>query len=150
MTIAAFNGPRSLTLSGPRISLEAIAAELEPQGVFARLVRVDHPFHHPLMQPASEELEAALADLAPKKETVPFFSTVTGGTAFRRRVRRRATGDEESGSPCSSRLRSMRWRTSAWMCGWKSARIPRSWISIQECLAARGDKSSSRLGAART
>ena len=79
VTIAAFNGPRSLTLAGARISLEAMLAELEPQGVFARLVRVDHPFHHPLMQPASEELENALADLVPQVGTVPFFSTVTGG-----------------------------------------------------------------------
>src|SRR4029434_2365757 len=79
VTIAAFNGPRSLTLAGARISLEAMLAELEPQGVFARLVRVDHPFHHPLMQPASEQLETALADLLPKADTVPFFSTVTGG-----------------------------------------------------------------------
>ncbi|MEI9897837.1 MAG: SDR family NAD(P)-dependent oxidoreductase [Chthoniobacter sp.] len=78
VTIAAINGPRSLTLAGPRLSLEAMLAELEPQGVFARLVRVDHPFHHPLMRPASEELEAALADLEPQAETTPFFSTVTG------------------------------------------------------------------------
>ncbi len=56
-----------------------MAAELEAQDVFARLVRVDHPFHHPLMRPASEELEAALADLTPQPEAVPFFSTVTGG-----------------------------------------------------------------------
>ncbi|RYD50246.1 MAG: acyltransferase domain-containing protein, partial [Verrucomicrobiaceae bacterium] len=53
-------------------------AELEPQGVFARLVRVDHPFHHPLMEPAAEKLEDTLADLKPQAETVPFFSTVTG------------------------------------------------------------------------
>ena len=78
VTIAAFNGPRSLTLAGARISLEAMLAELEPQGVFARLVRVDHPFHHPLMQPASEQLEEALADLQPQPGTTPFFSTVSG------------------------------------------------------------------------
>ena len=30
VTIAAFNGPRSLTLAGSRLSLEAIAAELHP------------------------------------------------------------------------------------------------------------------------
>ncbi len=78
VTIAAFNGPRSLTLAGARISLEAMVAELEPQGVFARLVRVDHPFHHPLMRPASAELEKALAGLKPQVETTPFFSTVTG------------------------------------------------------------------------
>jgi acyl transferase domain-containing protein/NADPH:quinone reductase-like Zn-dependent oxidoreductase/SAM-dependent methyltransferase/short-subunit dehydrogenase/acyl carrier protein len=78
LTIAAFNGPRSLTIAGSRLSLEAIAAELELDGVFVRFVQVDHPFHHPLMQPASEALEEALRDLTPKAETVPFFSTVTG------------------------------------------------------------------------
>lgn len=78
VSIAAFNGPRSLTLAGPRRAIEAMFAELETQGVFARLVRVDHPFHHAMMQPASEALERALADLTPQPETVPLFSTVTG------------------------------------------------------------------------
>ena len=78
ITIAAFNGPKSLTLAGPQLSLEAIAAELEAEEIFARFVRVDHPFHHPLMRPASEALETELADLAAKAETIPFFSTVTG------------------------------------------------------------------------
>src|SRR6476661_8442288 len=63
VSIAAFNGPRSLTLAGPRHSIEAIFAELETQGVFARLVRVDHPFHHAMMQPAADALENALTDL---------------------------------------------------------------------------------------
>src|SRR5580704_12335741 len=79
ITISAFNGPKSLTLAGPKLSLEAIAAELEAEEIFARFVRVDHPFHHPLMRPASEALEAELADLVPQPETIPFFSTVTGG-----------------------------------------------------------------------
>src|SRR3954466_4417324 len=78
VSIAAFNGPRSLTLAGPSASIDAIFAELEPQGVFARLVRVDHPFHHAMMEPAAEALEDALADLAPESGTVPFFSTITG------------------------------------------------------------------------
>ncbi len=78
VTIAAFNGPRTLTLAGSRLSLESIAAELECEGVFVRFVRVDHPFHHPLMRPASETLEEGLADLTPQAETIPFFSTVTG------------------------------------------------------------------------
>ncbi len=78
VTISAINGPRSITLSGPRVSLQAIAAELEERGAFARPVRVDHPFHHPLMRPAADALEAALADLNPQPEAIPFFSTVTG------------------------------------------------------------------------
>ncbi|MDQ3116855.1 MAG: acyltransferase domain-containing protein, partial [Verrucomicrobiota bacterium] len=78
VTISAYNGPRSISLSGPRVSLEAMGAELEAQGGFARLVKVDHPFHHPLMRPAADALEKALADLKPQAGTVPFFSTVTG------------------------------------------------------------------------
>ncbi len=78
VSIAAYNGPKSLTLAGPRASLEAMAAELEPQGIFARLVKVDHPFHHALMQPAADHLKAALAGLKPQEDTTPFFSTVTG------------------------------------------------------------------------
>ncbi|HEX4640358.1 MAG TPA: acyltransferase domain-containing protein, partial [Chthoniobacterales bacterium] len=78
VSIAAFNGPRSLTLAGPRHSIESMFAELETRGVFARLVRVDHPFHHAMMQPAADALENALVDLAPQPETIPLFSTVTG------------------------------------------------------------------------
>jgi len=77
--IAAFNGPRSLTLAGLRTALEAIAAELEAQGVFARFVPVSHPFHHPMMYPAADALQTAMCDLTPQPETLPFFSTVTGG-----------------------------------------------------------------------
>ncbi|WP_395746966.1 SDR family oxidoreductase [Prosthecobacter sp.] len=78
VSIAAFNGPRSLTLSGPRGELSAIAADLEAQGIFARFLQVSHPFHHALMQPAADALKEALGDLQPQPEQVPFFSTVTG------------------------------------------------------------------------
>jgi len=78
VSIAAFNGPRSLTLSGLKTSLEVIAAELEAKGEFARFLQVSHPFHHAMMQPAADALKAALADLTPTPEILPFFSTVTG------------------------------------------------------------------------
>ncbi|MBE2181581.1 MAG: SDR family NAD(P)-dependent oxidoreductase [Chthoniobacterales bacterium] len=77
-SIAAFNGPNSLTIAGLRTSLEPMAAELEASGVFNRFVRVQHPFHHALMQPAADFLEASLAGLEPREGSVPFFSTVTG------------------------------------------------------------------------
>ena len=79
VSIAAFNGPKSLTLSGLRTSLERIAEELEAQEIFARFLQVSHPFHHAMMQPAADGLNAALQDLTPASETLPFFSTVTGG-----------------------------------------------------------------------
>ncbi len=78
VSIAAFNGPRSLTLSGPLQELQPIADALEKDEIFARFVRVNHPFHHAFMQPAADSMKAALADLDPGDETLPFFSTVTG------------------------------------------------------------------------
>ncbi len=78
VSIGAFNGPRSLTLSGMKTSLEVIAADLESQGIFAQFVQSSYPFHHAMMQPAADAVEAALADLSPRAETVPFFSTVSG------------------------------------------------------------------------
>ncbi|WP_395748899.1 SDR family NAD(P)-dependent oxidoreductase [Prosthecobacter sp.] len=78
VSIAAFNGPRSLTLSGPRGELTAIAEELEARGVFARFLQVSHAFHHAFMQPAADALQAVLGDLQPQAATIPFFSTVTG------------------------------------------------------------------------
>ncbi|MDI1314782.1 type I polyketide synthase [Prosthecobacter sp.] len=78
VSIAAFNGPRSLTLSGLKSSLEGIAAELELKGVFARFLKVSHPFHHAMMQPAADALNAELKGLKPNAATLPFFSTVTG------------------------------------------------------------------------
>ncbi len=139
LTIAAFNGPRSLTLAGSRLSLEAIAAELELQGVFARLVRVDHPFHHPLMQPASEALEEALDDLKPQGEGVPFFSTVTG---------LRCAGQECNAAHWGRGVRQSVQFASAvnavsdfgvdvWL---EISAHPALIHSIQECLAGRGGK----------
>ena len=78
VSIAAFNGPRSLTLSGLKTSLERIAEELESQGHFARFLQVTHPFHHAMMQPAADALGKALSGLTPQVGSVPFFSTVTG------------------------------------------------------------------------
>jgi acyl transferase domain-containing protein/NADPH:quinone reductase-like Zn-dependent oxidoreductase/acyl carrier protein len=138
VSIAAFNGPRSLTLAGPRQSIEAMFAELEPQGVFARMVRVDHPFHHSMMQPASEALENALADLTPQSETVPFFSTVTGD-----RLAGEAGGAEHWGrgvrqpvqfAPAINAIADF--GVDIWL---ELGAHPALAHSIQECLAGRGN-----------
>ena len=78
VSIAAFNGPRSLTLSGPQVVARGDAGGTGAQGRLRPVCRVDHPFHHAMMQPAADALAAELADLAPQAESVPFFSTVTG------------------------------------------------------------------------
>ncbi len=139
VSIAAFNGPKSLTLSGPRVSLEAMQAELEAGGVFARFVRVDHPFHHAMMQPAADALAKALADLKPQDETVPFFSTVTGA---------RCAGKDCTGGHWGRGIRQAvqfvpavnavaDFGVDMWL---EISSHPALAVSIQECLAARGEK----------
>ena len=137
VSIAAFNGPRSLTLAGPRHSIEAMFAELEPQGVFARMVRVDHPFHHRMMESASEALKNALTDLKPQSETVPLFSTVTGS---------RLAGEEGDAEHWGRGVRQpvqfapainaiADFGVDIWL---ELGAHPALAHSIQECLAARG------------
>jgi acyl transferase domain-containing protein/NADPH:quinone reductase-like Zn-dependent oxidoreductase/acyl carrier protein len=139
VTISAFNGPRSITLSGPRVSLEAMAAELELQGAFARLVRVDHPFHHPLMRPASEALEAALADFKPQPGAIPFFSTVTGdrcpGESCAAAYWARGIREPVRFAPAVAALADF--GVDVWL---ELNAHPALAHSTQECLMARGDK----------
>lgn len=141
VSIAAFNGPKSLTLSGPRVSLDAILTELEAGGVFARFVRVDHPFHHAMMQPAADALTKALAGLKPKPETVPFFSTVIG---------QRTSGGDCTAAHWGRGIRQAvqfvpavnavaDFGVDVWL---EISPHPALTISIQECLAARGEKPS--------
>jgi len=140
-TIAAFNGPRSLTIAGSRLSLEAMTNELELDGVFARFVQVDHPFHHPLMRPASEALEEALEDLTPKAETIPFFSTVTG---------RQCAGGECGADHWARGVRqpvqfalAVNALTDAGVDVWLEISAQPALVhSIQECLAGRADKAA--------
>lgn len=141
VSIAAFNGPKSLTLSGPRTALEVIQGELDSKGVFARFVRVDHPFHHAMMQPAADALAKALADLKPQAETVPFFSTVSG---------QRCAGTDCTGPHWGRGIRQSVQFVSAvnavadfgvdvWL---EISSHPALSISIQECLSARNLKAT--------
>ncbi|MCX4096802.1 type I polyketide synthase [Nocardia sp. alder85J] len=76
--IAAINSATSLTLSGDVDRLEEIGEKLTEDGIFARPLRVEVPYHSRLMDPILDELRAALATLQPHEPTVPLLSSVTG------------------------------------------------------------------------
>lgn len=76
--IAAINSPTAVTLSGDAERLDEIAEKLTEDGVFARRLRVEVPYHSRLMGPIEDELRTVLADLTPRQPTVPLYSTVTG------------------------------------------------------------------------
>ena len=139
LSIAAFNGPRSLTIAGLRTSLEKVAAELESREIFNRFVRVAHPFHHAMMQPAADALEKRLAGLQPSAGHVPFFSTVTGAACpgadctasyWARGIRQPVQFVSALGAMADD-------GADVWL---EIGAHPALAISIQECLAATGRK----------
>ncbi|KAF4818673.1 Highly reducing polyketide synthase [Colletotrichum tropicale] len=79
--IACFNSPSSLTVSGKRVHLEALATDLKSDGHFARLLQVDLAYHSPLMGVIGEEYETLLSTGFTSfggSPDVSMFSSVTG------------------------------------------------------------------------
>jgi len=76
VTVAVSNSPRSSVISGEPAAVEAVMAELQRDGVFCRLVKVDVASHSPQMTPLADELRAALAGLQPQPTRTAMVSTV--------------------------------------------------------------------------
>lgn len=75
--VACHNGPDSATLSGPREDMEKFVAELQAQGIFARLVNVANiAYHSRYIKPAAPFLLKYLQDVVPKtKRSSKWVST---------------------------------------------------------------------------
>jgi acyl transferase domain-containing protein/NADPH:quinone reductase-like Zn-dependent oxidoreductase/acyl carrier protein len=78
VSLAAVNGPTSVTFSGALDALGEIAAVLERRGCFHRMLPVTVPYHGPQMDALRDEFLAALVDLPPGAAATPMVSTVTG------------------------------------------------------------------------
>jgi len=78
ITIAGINSPKSVTLSGSFEVLKSIEESFEDQGVFFRLLDLDYAFHSASMDPIEEEIKNNLNDIELAKNTLKFYSTVTG------------------------------------------------------------------------
>jgi acyl transferase domain-containing protein/NADPH:quinone reductase-like Zn-dependent oxidoreductase/short-subunit dehydrogenase/acyl carrier protein len=79
VAISAVNGPSSVGVAGDLEALEELLAELDAEGVRARMVPATVATHSPQADLVREKLLEALAPIAPRSGDVPFCSTVTGG-----------------------------------------------------------------------
>ncbi|MHA6720352.1 ACP S-malonyltransferase [Sphingomonas sp. RS6] len=76
--VANDNDPTQVVISGARAAIErAVAIAKEHGAKRALLLPVSAPFHCPLMQPAADAMEAALADVAIQAPLVPVYANVT-------------------------------------------------------------------------
>ena len=78
VSIAAFNAPRQVTLSGETDALEEIAAALEAEGKFQRFLPTAYAFHSAQMDPIESGMRDALAGITGHAARVPMISTMLG------------------------------------------------------------------------
>jgi [acyl-carrier-protein] S-malonyltransferase len=81
-TVANDNDPTQVVISGARGAIERAVAIAKDHGAKrALLLPVSAPFHCPLMQPAADAMEKALADVAIQAPLVPVYANVTAAPA---------------------------------------------------------------------
>ncbi|OLP20312.1 hypothetical protein BST81_00815 [Leptolyngbya sp. 'hensonii'] len=81
VTIAAFNGPESLVLSGQVGAIEQLTPILESKGIKVTRLQVSHAFHSPLMEPMLREFEQVAATVTYALPRLDLISNVTGKVA---------------------------------------------------------------------
>ncbi len=79
--IAAFNGPKSLVISGQQDRIDVVRANLDDKGIKTKELNVSHAFHSPLMEPMLAEYESIAAQVSYKAPKIPLISNLTGKRA---------------------------------------------------------------------
>jgi len=78
ISIAAINGPESITLAGEATSIDTMAAYLTSINEFNRLLQVEVPYHSHYMEALKPAVREMLAGLRPQLPVIPLYSTVSG------------------------------------------------------------------------
>ncbi|MFH9041854.1 type I polyketide synthase [Streptomyces sp. NPDC017966] len=79
VSVAAVNGPASVTVAGEPDALDAFLEDCARADVWARPVPVDYASHSVQVESLRERLLAELTGIRPTAPAVPFYSTVTAG-----------------------------------------------------------------------
>lgn len=85
VSLAAVNDHQAVTVAGDQAEILMLEERMRARQVFAKTLRVEVPYHSPVMDEIAAELEAEMAFLQPKRAELSFYSTVSGD---------RSTGDE--------------------------------------------------------
>ncbi|MDL2082175.1 SDR family NAD(P)-dependent oxidoreductase, partial [Streptomyces sp. GXMU-J15] len=78
LSVGAVNSPTSTVVAGTHEALDALAAELEADGVWHRRVAHAYASHSPQMDEVEEALLTAIGTVHPRPGRAAFLSTVTG------------------------------------------------------------------------
>ncbi|MEO8548913.1 MAG: aminotransferase class I/II-fold pyridoxal phosphate-dependent enzyme [Kofleriaceae bacterium] len=78
LSVAAYNGPESLVISGELAAIEALKQEVEREGVTTQALRVSHAFHSAMMEGALDPFEAVARKVPHAVPRIPLISNLTG------------------------------------------------------------------------
>ena len=79
LCIAADNGANQV-ISGPAVEITAVLERLEADGIQVARLRKSPAYHSAMIEPALDDLEAALSQLAFAPPSLPFVSNISGRT----------------------------------------------------------------------
>ncbi|HEY4160406.1 MAG TPA: amino acid adenylation domain-containing protein [Polyangiaceae bacterium] len=78
LALAASNGPSLCVVSGPTQEIASFQAQLEQEGLAAKLLFTSHAFHSSMMDPAVEPFADLVRGASPRAPSIPIVSTATG------------------------------------------------------------------------
>ncbi|MEV7728898.1 amino acid adenylation domain-containing protein [Streptomyces sp. NPDC087917] len=81
VSLAAVNSPGAVTLAGDAASLAEYAEALHDEGVFAKFLDVEVPYHSAAMEAIKSELLTELAAITPRPARIPLYLTGREGRA---------------------------------------------------------------------
>ena len=81
VTLAVYASPRQSVIAGPPEQVDAVIAAVAAQDRLARRIEVDVASHNPIIDPVLPELRSALADLTPRRPTIPVITTTHDNAA---------------------------------------------------------------------
>ncbi|MBL8396559.1 MAG: type I polyketide synthase [Candidatus Accumulibacter sp.] len=80
LAVAGINSSRGVTVAGLPEKLHVLETTLAERQISWKRLDLDYAFHSPAMDGIEAEIRDALSHVRPKATTVPFISTVSGGT----------------------------------------------------------------------
>jgi acyl transferase domain-containing protein/acyl carrier protein len=81
VSVAAFNGPANVVLSGEKEAINAIKSKFESANIECRDLSVSHAFHSHLMDPILEPFRKIALEVRFSDPSIPIFSNLSGEKA---------------------------------------------------------------------
>lgn len=78
LSIATINAPEACVVAGPEAAIDALARQLEAEGIANQRLKTSHAFHSAMMEPAVSPFERAVSRVRLSAPSIPIVSGRTG------------------------------------------------------------------------